>query len=85
MLGEKLHEIYKIYPFCCISITDNSNVYAVFIDVELYFRGKHLPIRNGVQFTLDEINKDERLQNYLVEKTLEQIRYFIDQTLRNEE
>lgn len=85
MLGAKLQEIYKIYPFCCISITDKSNVHTVFIDVEFYFRGKHLPIRNGVSFTLDEINKDERLQNYLVEKTLEQIRYFIDHTLRNEE
>ena len=84
MLDEKLLNIYKIYPFCSISITDKSNVNSVFIDVEFYFRGKHLPIRNGVQFTLDEINKDERLQNYLVDTTLEQIRHFIDHTLKNE-
>ena len=84
MLDEKLLNIYKIYPFCSISITDKSNVHMVIIDVELYFRGKHLPIRNNVTFTLKEINNDENLQNYLVEKTLEQIRYFIDHTLKNE-
>ena len=85
MLETKLEEIYKVYPFCAIQIVDNSNIHMVCIDTQFYFRGKHLPIRNSVSCTLREINNDEKLQNYLVEKTLEQIRYFIDKTLRNEE
>lgn len=85
MLERKLEEIYKVYPFCAIQIVDNSNVHKVCIDVQFYFRGKHLPIRNSVSFSLKEINNNENLQNYLVESTLEQIRYFLYHTLRNEE
>jgi hypothetical protein len=84
MLEKALEEIYKIYPFISISIVDNSEVHAVSIIVEFYFRGKHWPIKNSVSFTLDEINNDKRLISYLVEDTLKAIRHFIDKTVRED-
>ena len=85
MLDKALEEIYKIYPFISISIVDNSNVHAVNIIVEFYFRGKHCPIKNSVNCTLDEINNDKRLISYIVEDTLKMIRHFIDKTVREED
>lgn len=84
MLDKALEDIYKIYPFISISIEDRSEIHAVYIVVEFYFRGKHWPIKNSVNFTLDEINNDKRLISYLVEDTLKAIRYFIDRTVREE-
>lgn len=84
MLDKALENIYKIYPFISISIEDNSKCHVVNIVVEFYFRGKHWPMRTGVNFTLDEINNDRRLISYLVENTLKMIRHFLDQTIREE-
>ena len=84
MLDKALEDIYKIYPFISISIEDNSKVHSVNIVVEFYFRGKHWPIKNSINFTLDEINNDKRLISYLVDDTLRMIRHFIDKTVREE-
>lgn len=81
-LEERLEDIYKIYPFISISVEDNSQVHNVSIVVEFYFRGKHWPMRNGVNFTLDEINNDRRLISYLVDDTLRMIRHFIDEAVK---
>lgn len=83
-LEERLEDIYKIYPFTSISIEDKSNVHSVNIVVEFYFRGKHWPLKNSVSATLDEINNDNRLIEYLVTTTLNSIRHFIDKTVREE-
>ena len=84
MLDKALEDIYKIYPFISISVEDNSKVHNVSIVVEFYFRGKHWPLRNSVFATLDEVNNDNRLIEYLVTKTLDMIRHFIDKTIREE-
>ena len=77
-LEKALENIYKIYPFISISIEDNSEVHQVNVLVEFYFRGGHFPLRNSINFTLDDINNDDQLIGYLVRKTIEQIRYYID-------
>lgn len=84
MLDKALEDIYKIYPFISISIEDNLKDYTVNIVVEFYFRGKHIPIRNSIRSTLNDINNDKRLSSYLVESTLKMIRYFIDRAVREE-